>query len=75
MSGMDKLSSFLLGEYVEKKAQVMDASTIEMNSFCGKVKKRGICEKVHCYMVMVQPTIVPIIMPEKADETTKMKAS
>ena len=60
---------------MEKKAHKIDASTIEMNSFCGKVKKSGICEKVHCCMVMVHPTMVPIIMPEKADETTKMKAS
>lgn len=61
--------------YVLKKAQMIDTVTMKMNSFCGKAKGVGMPMNILLYKVMLQPTHVPMITPEKEDESTKMKAS
>jgi len=63
------------GLYVLKKAQIMDAVRMKMNSFLGKVSGVGMPTNMERSIVMPQPTSVPMNTPEKELETTRMKAS
>ena len=63
------------GLYVERKAQMIEADKIKMNSCFGKVNGVGIPTNIDLCRVIPQPTQVPMMTPEKELEMTKIKAS
>ena len=66
---------FFEGPYVLRNAHPIDADSIKINSFFGKVSGVGIPTNIDLCSVMPQPTQVPMITPENELESTKMKAS
>jgi len=75
MSGILFAIRFLDGLYVDRKAQMIEAVRMKMNSCFGKVKGVGIPTNIDLCRVIPHPTQVPMMTPEKELETTKMKAS
>lgn len=66
---------FFEGPYVLKKAQMMDTASVEKNSLHGNVNGVGMPMNMLLCTVMLQPTHVPMITPEKELDTTRMNAS
>ena len=75
MSGILLFIKFLDGPYVLRKAQMIDTVRMKKNSLPGNVKGGGIPMNMLLYTVMLHPTHVPIMTPEKELDITRMKAS
>ena len=75
MSGMLFAMSSLTGLYVLKKAHIIEATDMKINSLCGNEKGAGIPTNRDRCNEIAQPKNVPIMTPVKELDSTRMKAS
>lgn len=69
------LSKLLVGPTVLKTAHIIDSPITSKNYCHGKKNCRGISTNSIYYMVIVNPTRVPIKIPSKLPAITSIKAS
>ena len=69
------LRSCVLGPNVLKKAHIKVSTIITTNCSQGKYMARSMCIIRACYSVIVYPIVIPIIIPKKQLENTRIIAS
>lgn len=75
MLGIDLVIKLLLGPYVDRKAQMIETAKICRKAVVGKKDFSGSPRKRPCCKATIQPRKTPIIMPRRALDMIKIKAS